>query len=261
MSKPTANFNANDLATVVPGLIITATNPYVYPTRTLYTNALAAADKSVTSGSNYTEKKVIVSAEIGQNTRELLDAAIDTMNGYLTGKEKTLILSWAGATRQWTATLDNVTYHEVLGGYASFDLEFELSDPFGYDVSTTNLFSTSLTGSTSTTNFIGIIGGSADWQAPIITITFTAITGGTSKVVTVGNPANGQTCTITRSWTSADVLVINSQTKTVTVNGTEVATTGACPEWASGAAGSMSYTDTFTTRTRTMSGLYTKRHI
>ena len=116
MSKPTVSFNALDLATVVPGLIITGTTPYRFPNRAVTNLVLANADKSVTPSAYLQNKKINVFIEIGQNTRELLDAAIDILNTTLYGIEKALVISTAAATRSWTATLSNMSISDALGG-------------------------------------------------------------------------------------------------------------------------------------------------
>lgn len=260
MSKPTANFNGNDLASVVPGLMVVATNPYRLGNRQLSTSVLANADRSTTPSAFWTDKKLNVTVEIGRNTRELLDDSIDLLYYYLRELEAPLILSWSTTTRQWNATLANIAFSDVQGGHAVLDIEFEVSDPLGIDVNSTQLFSTALTGATSTTS-LGLVGGTAKWQRPVITITISALTGGTAKTVSVGNSNTGQQVNITRTWTAGDILVIDSKLKKVTVNGTEVAFTGAIPEWQSGQVGSMDYSDNLTTRTRSMVGVYYKRYI
>lgn len=258
MSKPTASFNGSDFASSVPGLRILSTDPYRFPNKDLDISQLANADKSVTVAAFFKDKKINVRIEIGRDTRELLDDSIDTLNGILREREAALVLSVGSSTRQWTATFANMSFSDVQGGHAVIELEFQASDPLGSDVNTTQLFSTALTGATSATNFI--VGGTAKWQRPVITITISALTGGTAKLVSVGNAATGQQVNITRTWTAGDILIIDSKLKKVTVNGTEVAFTGAIPEWAPG-SGTMDYSDNLTTRTRTMVGVYYKRYI
>lgn len=262
MSKPTASFNAIDLAGAVPGLIVVGTKPLRFPNRVLSTAPVANTDLSVTSSSFYADKKVNVHVEIGRDTRELLDNALDILNSILQNPESALICSVGTGSRQWTATLANITENDLQGGWGDYDIEFECSTPLGQDAVSTQLFSNNLSGSSNTVNFT--VFGSALWQQPQITITYSALTGGTAKTVTVGNSATGQTVTITRTWTTGEVLVIDSINKKVTVNGTEVPFTGAIPEWqgsTSGVAGSMDYTDTLTTRTRSSVGLYFKRYV
>lgn len=258
MSRPTASFNGTDFASAVPGLIITGVVPQRFPNRALTVVQIANRDKSVLSIANYSDKKINVLVEIGQNTRELLDDAIDVLYKFLQPQEAALVVSVGSGTRQWTATLANVSISDVLGGHALLDIEFQCSDPIGRDVNTTQLFTTALTGSTSNTNFV--VGGTAYWQQPKITITYSALTGGSSAQIRVGNDATGQQIIITRTMVAGDVLEIDSMLGTVKVNGVEVAYTGAFPQWNPG-SGTLSYEDSMTTRTFTMTGVYYKRYV
>lgn len=262
-NRPTASFNGSDLASVVPGLIIVSTNPYRPPSREVNVMKIASSDISTSPSANYKDRKLNVSVEIGRNTRELLDDSIDALLAILQPRQKLLVLSVGSGTRQWTATYANMGISDVKGGHAVIDIEFIAPDGIGVDVASTNLFSSSLTGATSTTPFIGLMGGTHQWQQPIITITYNSLTmNGDTDTVTIGNPANSQQIEITRAWTAGDVLVIDSRDgyKSVKVNGTEVAFTGSIPEWERNTAGSMDYSDTMTARNRTMSGLYYKRY-
>ena len=110
--------------------------------------------------------------------------------------------------------------------------------------------------------------GTAPYQQPIITVTFTAI--GSSPVtgtVSIGNNATGQQLNITRLWTAADVLIIDSSlssTTPVTVNGSAVNFVGAFPAFFSsfaGTAGTLTYADTFASRTITLAALYYKNYL
>ena len=256
---PTATFNSYDLASVVPGLKIISTNPYRQADRKLSFSDVANANKGVTTSSYNKSKKLNLIVEISQNTRELLDDAIDALKKYVLPREKLLVLSQGSGTRQWTASYSNMSFSDVYGGHATVDIEFIAADGVGVDVASTNLFSTSLTGANSNTPFVGQVGGTMEWQQPIITITLTAVSGGTGGTMIIGNPDNGMQATITGNFATGDVIVLDSRTKKVTLNGGEISYQGSVPEWALG-AGSIDYVDNFTTRTRTMSGLYYKRY-
>lgn len=261
MAKPTAAFNSSDLATVVPGLIITGHTAYRPGNRKLNTAKIANTDKSAMPSAYFDDKKINVQIEIGRDTRELLDAAMDILLGILMPTQSTLLLGNGTSTRQWTATYSNMAISNVKGGHAEIDIEFEAADGIGTDTASTSLFSTTLTGNNTNTPFVGgPLGGSMQWQQPVITITLNSFTGSTSDSMTVGNPLNGMQVVITRQFVAADVIVIDSKLKKVTVNGVEVAFTGSIPEWQSGIAGSMDYSDTFTARNRLMTGLYFKRY-
>lgn len=256
----TANFNGNDFASAVPGLRILATNTYVPSTRTLTNTPVARANKSVTSSAFNRERRLQVTVSIGQDTRELLDLAIDKLKTILQGLEKTLILDYGGGLRQWTATWDNnMAFSDMAGGHATIVIPFIAADGHGYDTSTTSLVNSILTGASRTENVF--FAGSAERQQPIITVTLTSVTSGTSHGITLTNPATGQAIVINRTaWAAADVLVVDVAARTVQVNGTNVAFTGPFPEWALG-AGTLQYADTFTSRKFTLNVIYRKRYI
>lgn len=258
MAKPTASFNARDLASSVDGLIIIATDPYRVPDRIVTNAPLANSNKSVTNAAWFTSKKLNVKVEIGRNTRELFEASLDQLTAILQTKEAALVLSYGSTTRQWTATYRNMAISDLEGGHGTIDIEFLCSDPYGYEVSSTNLFSSTRSGSSSTDLFT--VGGSAEWQVPVITITFNSLTGGTLKDVVVGNSASGQQLTITNTFTSGDILIIDSRNKIITLNGQEIRGVGAIPEWGVG-AGSLDYSDTLTTRNVTVTASYYKRYL
>lgn len=258
MSAHSVSFNSNNLATAVPGLMIVATNPYAPALKKLGIYDVARANKRVVTSVLYNAKKIIITIEIGRTTRELLDASIDTLNSILVGKEKALLLSQGSGLRQYTATLANVIISDVLGGHCKIDLEFECSESFGMDQNNTTLVSGAWTGSPISMPII--VGGTAEWQQPVITITLNSLTGGTSKTLHIENTANSQAVDITRTWSNGDVVVIDSTTKKITVNSAEIEYDGAIPEFEPG-SGTLLYSDNLTTRNVSISAVYKKRYI
>lgn len=257
ISGPIVTFGGTSLATV-SGLRIVATNPYQPPERSLNRNQLARTDKGVIASAFYTARKITVTCVIGCNSRELLDASMDALNKILQGEEKALVLSQASGTRQYTATFANMMISDVRGGLARLDILFECSDAMGYDPASTTLAWSAFTGNTSTLNFV--LDGTAEWQLPVITITFNSLTGGSNKAVTLSNPATGQTMVITRTWSNGDVLVINAKEGTVQVNGVDADFTGGFLKFAL-PSGSLTYSDNLTTRNVTVNIAYQKRYI
>lgn len=253
-----ANFDGNDLTTV-SGLTVLATNPYAPAKRKLTINDLARTNKAKTNSAFYNKRPVNVRIGITRATRDLLEQSIDSLMTLIQGIEKPLLLKQGGALRSYTCTYSDMDIRVEGGSYIEADLIFETSDHFGYDTAATLL--TQISGSTGGQKTTQItFGGSAPWQVPLITITHTAITGGTSKTITVGNDATGQAVTISRTYVVGDVTTIDAPNQAVKVNGVEVAFTGAIPEWAPG-VGYVSYADTFTTRTYSMTMTYIKRYV
>jgi len=165
----------------------------------------------------------------------------------------------ASGTRKYLTTYSDYDVRRDGGSYIELDLNFVCSNSFGYSTIDITLFT--FTGSTVATRTESItLDGSAPWQAPRFSITYSALTGGSAKTVTYGNSNTGQQISIVRTWTSGDVLVIDSDAKTVQVNGADVDFSGAFPEWQKG-VGSVYYSDNFTSRTFSGTLKYNKRYV
>lgn len=260
MSKAVVSFNGLDFENSVPGLRIVITDPYRAPNRTVTTNKIARTNKSVTSSAFFNDKKINITVEIGVNTRELMDVAIDQFKAILQAKEATLITTYGTVTRQYTATMDNFSITGVAGGHSTIDVEFECADPYGYDTALTTLVTGAQTGASRTDNVT--FGGTAEKQQPVITITLTKVVPGSNHGITITNPATGQAIVINRvtGWAAADVLIIDTAQKLITLNGSVIAFTGPIPEWDLG-AGQIQYADTFTSRTFSIGVAYRKRYL
>lgn len=252
-------FDGVNLATV-SGLTVLSNDAYKPPQRKLTIGNIARTDKSKINSAFWEKRVVTISVGITRVNRGQLEQSIDSLMGLLQGFEKDLIVGQSGTYRKYICTLSDAVTKISGGSYAEFDLIFECSDRFGYDLAASALLA-NFTGYTSAYKSDSFtVGGSAAWQVPVITITYTVITGGTSKIVTIGNDAVGQTISITRTWTAGDVLVIDSYNRTLKVNGIEVDFVGAFPEWAPG-LGYWTYLDNFTTRTFTGRIDYVKRWV
>lgn len=253
-----ANFNSVNIASV-NGVSILATDPYKPPKRRLAINELARVSKSKVTGAFWTERRIIIKVAIQRTTRDLMEQSLDSLMTILQGQEKELVLSQAGGVRKYYCTLEDTPIRRSGGSYIEMDLVFRCSDNYGYDTNYTTALN--LTSITSSTRGDAIpFGGSAEWQSPVIRVTYGTITGGTGKVVTIGNNATGQSISIARDFVSNDVIEIDSFNQTVKVNGTEVEFTGAFPEWAP-QLGNWSYADNFTTRSFSAKITYYKRYI
>lgn len=252
------SFDGNLLESV-PGLTVLSTNPYVPARRKLTIADIARSNKSKLVSAFYTSKPILVKVGITRATRALVEQSLDSLMGIIQGEEKNLLVPQSGSVRRYTATFNPSTMTVSGGSYIELDLIFETSDHFGYESATSTLAQVNaFTSSYKTTQIT--VAGSAPWQVPITTVTFTTITGGTGATVRLGNDSTGQVATVTRDWVSGDVLVFNAFTQSVTVNGVEVAFGGALPEWQSGTQ-YVTLSDTFTTRTYGMNMIYNKRYV
>lgn len=252
-----ANFNNNDL-TLVNGLTVLATDPYTPPKRTVSSGIIARSNKSKVASAFYTERYITVRVNVVRATRALMEQSLDSLMTLLQGIEKILVLNQGANGRKYYATLSDTNIVAAGGSYLEMDLIFECADRFGYDSAATLLLQVTNFTSSNRSDPLNF-GGSAPWQAPVITLTYSVVTGGTSKAVTIGNSNTGQQVVITRTWAAGDVIQIDSFNKTVKVNGLEVAFVGAIPEWPPG-SGYWYYSDTLASRTFSAQILNTNRY-
>jgi phage-related protein len=222
--------------------------------------ALSHASASAIPFVEYPSKPITVSGTIVGTTIADCDTLIDTFNGYLVAQGANLDIDYGGGTRRYVATATNIDVQRP--GYlswANFTITFTCTQAFGQDTSQTTILN--VTGRTSASYSDSYtFGGTAPYQLPIFTITYTAVSGATSKSVIIGNSGNGQEITVLRTWATSDVLVIDCSKSNVTVNGVAVDFTGAFPLFAPGAQ-TISYSDNFTSRTLDINIVYSVLYV
>jgi hypothetical protein len=219
-----------------------------YPTKYAPVYVIAHDNASKIPFQDYPNKVITIRGKVIDTSIAGLDARLDSFRAYFTGKDKNLDIGYNGVTRRYIATATAISIDRPGGlAYADFEIEFTATQPFGQDTgNTTALSASGRTLGTYTDAYTFL--GTAPSQLPLITITFSVLTGGTNQSLTLTNGGNGQGITITRTWAATDVVTIDCLNKTVQVNGADVAFTGAFPEFPPGAQ-NFSYVDTFTTRT------------
>jgi hypothetical protein len=210
--------------------------------------ALSHANASIIPFVEYPNKPITISGVIVGTTIADCDAQIDTFNGCLIAQGANLDIDYGGSTRRYIATATNIDVQRPGNlSWANFIVTFTCTQAFGQDVNQTTILNS--TGRTSATYSDGYtFGGTAPYQTPIFTLTYTAVSGATNKAVIIGNSGNGQEITVQRTWSNGDVLVVDCSNSTVTVNGVPVDFTGAFPLFPPGAQ-TISYSDGFSSRT------------
>lgn len=256
-------FNSNNLQTYS-----TTTRVGILTNRIEHTNlpekiatlfALADADKSAIPAINYPAKKVVIGGTINGSSQSDLDSRIDTFKGYFNGKDKNLDIAYGSSTRRYIATANTLSVvRQQKALWAVFSIEFICTDPFGLDITNTNLW-TAKTGFTSATfTESPTVEGSAPFQLPVITITVNSFTGA-GDYIQISNDNNNQEILIYgQGIVASDVIVIDSIQRVVTLNGNEIDFYGTFLELEPGAS-SITYTDGFTTRNVDVSAVYAKR--
>lgn len=226
------------------------------PPREINNPSLANADGSKLVSANYKPREIVIEGVLTANTRALMEVARDNLLLYLTPTEAPLAFDIANMRRVFTATVSNTEFTNTQGGYTVFAITFLCSDPFGYNA---ELLEVSMGGNISTNNTIRSFTIVGSYTAlPIITITVSAVTGGSSAEMRISNPVTQETIYVTRTWVALDILQIDCKNRTVKVNGTAVEYTGKFPSFAAGTS-SLLYSDNFATRTVSPQFFYQKR--
>lgn len=248
-----AIFNGYNLNSV-PGLSVYAITPPGSATRTLNIPNIARISARKAISAFYDANQITIGVYITANTRELLEAAMDTLFTNLQLIEGSLVVPRSGGTaRSYTCTYSGSTVNNNMqntdspaSNYVDLTLVFDCSDSYGYDQFFTPMIGPiSNTSSPNQWNYNQ--GGGADTQVPVLNFYFTGGTLGAGTVV-IGNNNSGQAVSITRTWAVGDTLTINAQNNTVQVNGNDVTFTGAIPTFSLG-ANTITYSDNFSSRT------------
>lgn len=242
------SFNGNSLQTST--IITSDIDHHDLATKNVSIFPVAHGNKSKITFTNHPSRKIVVAGKLVESSNAALDTLIDTFKGYLVGTDKNLDIAYAGSTRRYIATVTGAKLPRPGGlAWGDFEIQFTCSIPFGVDTSLTTLLTvTAHTGSPKTDAVT--IGGNAEYQYPILTLTLNSGTGLSAATITVGNDQNGQEVSITRNWAAADVLVVDPYNDLVTVNDDEVDFEGALTSFNPGAA-NFTYADTFLTRSVT----------
>lgn len=257
------SYNSNDLQTydrdTNVGIITNSIEHTSLPEKTMTLFGLADADGSSIPAINYPSKKVTIGGIIKGSTQADLDNRTDAFKGYFTGKDKNLDITYGSSTRRYIATANGVSVvRQQKALFATFQIEFLCTNPFGLDITASNLWTAKTGFSSATFTETPTIGGTAPYQLPVITITINSLTGA-GDYVQISNDNNGQEMLIYGlGLVAGDVIVIDCAERTVTIDGVEVDYYGTFLELEPG-ANSITYTDGFTTRSVDVAAVYTKR--
>jgi hypothetical protein len=250
-------FDNYDLS-VVPYFFPTSRLPNGMPDIDLKTANLVRSDGAIVLSSRFAKKVITVFGYILAPSRTAYEQTFDELKWRLSGKQRPLVLVQAGNERVYNATVTQVSEGFIEGGKTYITVTFTASDPFGRDG--TNQIFDSGTFTTATKSLDHIFAGYAA-VLPKMTATISAISGGTAKTVTLGNGVTGQQIQVTRNWIAGDVLVVDSDSQKVTVNGVVVDFTGFFPAFQPGTAYA-GYSDNFTTsRTARVLIEYPKKYL
>lgn len=253
----TVTFSGFDLTTI-PDVHFSRRFPHELPERQVKTGKLARAHGGKVLSVFYGSKKILMEGYIESVDRDEMEVARDVLLYRLQPQEANLDIRQSGALRTYITTMKNVAWTHIEGGRMLFSIEFEANNPFGQDTSATAL---TFTNPNTAALFDTPITFGGSFNADIIlAVALSSGTGLTNKIMTITNPQTGEFISVTRTWTAGDSLVIDVANKSVTVNSVEVAYNGVFPSFSPGLQ-TIRYTDTFTTRSVSLSGSYYKRYL
>lgn len=255
MNEYTVTFEQNVLNNL-PGVDLYNHDFNRTPERDIKINKLARRDMSIITSSEYTQKTIYVYAEVCGGTRAETEANLTTLKQVIQPQNGNLRVTQGGIETEYTATVNEFN-PEFDGAIAYVTIVFLASDPLGSSVDQLEFANFSTTSSNASQT--GFFEGSGTTE-PVINLTFTTVTGGTDKTVTVANARTSQGIRITADYVSGDVLTINSFTKEARLNGVLQDFEGIMPVWSAGTQ-QVSYNDDFTTRDVAISVSYNSRYV
>lgn len=238
------------------GVTVTGTDVYSAPTNNIQADPLAERDGALIVKQQFGKKTFTVEGYIRKDTIIELEAALDTFKLAMSKKNQGFDIDYAGGIRRYLASAQNNIISRRGLTSAGFSVEFVSPDGMGWDLESAVLISpTSI--SVSNTTLALSVGGSYKAD-PVVKVTVSAVTGGTSKTITLSNAATLRSVSVTRTWTAGDVLEIDTLKGSVLVNGIAHDFTGQLLSFDPGDGG-IGYLDDFTTRTVALEASYTKR--
>lgn len=251
-------FDGTDL-TEIEGFSVNSIITDRLPDIQISSGKLARQDGVKIYNKEYGSKKITIEGYITTSSRNAYLLVRDQLIRYTEPRNKVLRVPMDGTPLEYTATVSNLIFSDVGGGFARASIEFICTDPYGYDVNRRTLVNgTTTTSATNTFSYLESIGGVVA-TPPLITVSVASVTGSTGKYITLTNNA-GETITVTRTWANNDVLEIDCLNHTVKVNTVLTNYTGVF--WNLNIDDySMIYADNFTTRTIGMRVSYRRRSL
>lgn len=240
-------FNDNNLAEV-PGVFLYYYDSTTLPTRDTKIHKLARRSLSIVTSAEYVEKNIPVYMEVCSGSRHQTEQTIINIKGLIQPQNGDLVVEQGNDFLKYTATMNEFNI-EWEGATAWVEIVFLSSTPVAESVEKKSLFSFSTTFSSDGASFF--VDGSFVSE-PTITVVLNTVTGGSGSF-SIFNAATNQGITISDSFTSGDIIEINSSNYTVLVNGANTDFEGLFPVFPPGAQ-RVGYSDTFTTRNTTVTG-------
>lgn len=249
----TVIFNGVSLHSLT-GVSITGIDASGIPQKNIQDADIAESDGKILVNTLYGDKTINMVGEIEATDMNTAEGYRDTLLGYLTPTNATLVFEQSGTDRKYYATLKDAIFSGGKGGSLHFDINFTCSDPFGYSA---NQLQTVSAGLTTSPNATVSATNSGNYKLyPIIRYKLNSFTGADNRSVQITTDSIG--ITVLRTWSAGEVLTIDGVNKTVKIGSTEIDYTGVFPLMQTG-SNTFTVTDSFTARNFDLTILYTNR--
>lgn len=188
----------------------------------------------------YKSKEIVVSGIVKGDTASEFQQKVDELKELFSRIGKNLDISWRSTTRRYKCTCISHTlpsdYYNLT--FINYEARFLAYEGFGRSISDTSISTSNV--STAVFERSTTITGSCE-AMPTITVSVDSET----SLTAIKFKTNSTTdeISIPYAYTAGDVLIINCENKTITINGTAVDYTGNFPRFA---PGSLTYTFTMT---------------
>lgn len=200
------------------------------PSRELVTYKIPRADGEGLNGDYFRGRRIKVSGIIEKTTNALLETELDTFKNKMAASEGNLDLKVNGEVRRIKATVENPEamfakregYHI---SFTPFEMSFLALEPMWHSLD----YQTETYEDVALLSYPDEVEVTGSYKAqPVIIIILQSVTSVTA--IAFDNDTNGDSIEITETFAAGDVLVIDSEEKSVTLNGTEVDYDGVFPE-------------------------------
>lgn len=220
----------NDYSLQTDDIISSEFLAFSAPSRDVLTFKTPRADGGGWNGDYFRDREIKVGGIIEKATSTLLETELDTFKQKMNKARQYFVMKVNGEVRRIIATLKNPQdmfakregYHIT---FSPFSMTFLAVEPMWHAVDYESVTIEDI----ATLAYPSEIEVSGTYKAqPVIGIIVQAATAITA--LTFGNITNGDEVTITRTFIAGDVLVIDAEEKSLTVNGAEVEYDGVFPE-------------------------------
>lgn len=232
------------------------------PTRTIISQELARSDNAVAVFRRYGSRSYVLQGTITNDTSAELEASIDALKLALLDQIGDLSVGWGSGYRYFNSECKNVNIARKATDVTNcvWSAEFFMPKPFSTDGTTADLI-TAISGQTAGSSQTSTNNTGTYLADPLLTVTLTACEPNISDAtITIGNPASNEYLEITDTFADGDIISINCATKQVFNGSTLLNPSGDFPAWAPG-GGLLEYSDTFSSRTISITATYEPRYL